>query len=82
MTPPVARHRMGSDLTIERVAGGGVRLLKWSHGPDGSVSEVIQKWDADEWIETVLAVSAPGRLDGMNRSLVRLEIERIHVGRG
>jgi len=80
---PPRRYRCGKDTTIERTAGGGVRLVRWRQVQDiGTVSETVHEWTADGWVECVVFVSAPHRLDDeMNRTLVLHEIARIHSGR-
>lgn len=73
-----SRLRLGGDVTIERMPGGGVRLVRWRQADGLSVAETIQEWSAIDWCTTVLAVSDPGRKGQGNLALVLLEIERIH----
>jgi hypothetical protein len=76
------RHRCGKDTTIERVAAGAVRLVRWRRVEGlGSIAETLHEWTAEEWCDAVVAVSAPPRLDGEgNRALVLVEVGRIHRG--
>lgn len=70
------------NVRLHREASGGVRIEHVRHVDDlGTVADHTIELTAAEWIEAVLAMSAHADDGDADKTLARVELERIHRGR-